>query len=68
MKGIEGFALSHSCGLNMTMAATSYHIDTEVLSRKAAVYSLIATVMCAIQIAVLVMQMHIHKHKPSLPA
>lgn len=56
-KGIEGFALSHSCGLNMTMAATSYQIDTEVLSRKAAVYSLIATVMCAIQIAVLVMQM-----------
>lgn len=57
VKGIEGFALSHSCGLNITVAATSYHIETEVLSRKAAIYSLITTVMCAIQIAILIMQM-----------
>lgn len=56
-KGIEGVLVSQPCGLNMTIAATRYHIDTETLSRKAAVYSLFATLVCAIQIGVLMLQM-----------
>ena len=56
-EGIAGAIASGPCGLNMTVEASSYFLDVAVVQHKAAVYSLLASTMCALQIWLLVLQM-----------
>ena len=56
-EGITGAIVSGPCGLNMTMEASSYFLDVGALKHKAALYSLMASTMCALQIWLLVLQM-----------
>ena len=54
-EGIAGAIVSGPCGLHMTMEASSYFLDVAVVRHKAAIW-LLASIMCALQIWLLVLQ------------
>ena len=55
-KEVFGTAESNACGINYNVTANSFHLQIDALERKTSGYAVIATLVCALQISLLVMQ------------
>ena len=62
---IEGNVRSGDCGLEFNVTSSTYHIKLEKLESKARDYSFMATAVCLIQIALLVLQLK-HAQNPAV--